>query len=145
MHPRVSVITLAVQDLPRAVAFYRDGLGWPTDGIIGKEIENGAVAFFHLQDRLILALFPQASLAADSKLSPGANNPTSFSLGHNVGTKEEVDAAIDTVVRAGARVVEPPAPRAWGGYSGYFQDPDGHLWEVVWNPQLDLETGRIKA
>ena len=138
MQPKITLLTLAVGDLERAVAFYRDGLGWPTEGIIGTEIENGAVAFFKLQGGLTLGLWPRSSLVADSTLPSGdPNNPASFSLGHNVGSKAEVDEAMEKATQAGARVVNPAQDRAWGGYSAYFQDLDGHLWEVAWNPGFD--------
>jgi len=140
MKPRVTVVTLGVNDLEKAVAFYRDGLGWPTDGIVGQDLENGAVAFFDLQNGVKLALWPQASLAADSGLSAsGTNNPTAFSLGHNVNSKEEVDEAFSRAVRAGGASVVEPETKVWGGYAGYFHDLDGHLWDVVWNPQLHVD------
>lgn len=134
MQPRLTVLTLGVDDLRRAVAFYRDGLGWPTKGIVGEEFEHGAVAFFDLQPGLRLALWPRASLAHDTGLAPGAPSATELSLGHNVGSAAEVDDVMEAAVAAGARVVKPAADTFWGGYGGYFQDPDGHLWEVVWNP-----------
>lgn len=138
MRPSITVLTLAVRDLERAVAFYRDGLGWPTQGIVGQEIENGAVAFFKLESGLVLALWPQGSLAADAGLpTGGAYEPTSLSLGHNVGSKEEVDSVIETALKAGGMLVRPAHDQVWGGYSGYFSDPDGHLWEVAWNPSFD--------
>ena len=134
MQPRLSVITLGVADLERAVAFYRDGLGLATEGIIGREFEHGAVAFFELQHGVTLALWPRVSLAYDAGLSRGPTNPTEFSLGHNVRRLEEVDAIMHDAETAGAHIVKPAAPTFWGGYAGYFQDPDGHLWEIVWNP-----------
>lgn len=130
------MITLAVEDLPRAVAFYRDGLGFPTRGIVGEEFEHGAVAFFPLQSGLQLALWPRASLAHDTGLSPGEPSATELSLGHNVSSTDEVDAVMERAATAGARIVKPAQETFWGGYAGYFQDPDGHLWEVVWNPNL---------
>ena len=136
MKPRVTMITLAVEDLERAVAFYRDGLGLPTKGIIGKEFEHGAVAFFDLQAGLKLAVWPRASLAHDTGLPTGAPSPTELSLGHNVASKVDVDVVMRQAREAGARIVKPAADTFWGGYGGYFQDPDGHLWEVVWNPDL---------
>ena len=136
MKPRVTVITLAVEDLERAVAFYRDGLGLPTKGIIGKEFEHGAVAFFDLQAGLKLAVWPRASLAHDTGLPVGLPSPTELSLGHNVSSKTEVDAVMRQAKEAGATLVKPAANTFWGGYGGYFQDSDGHLWEVVWNPDL---------
>lgn len=136
MKPRITMITLAVDDLPRAVAFYRDGLGWPTEGIVGEEFENGAVAFFDLHAGLKLALWPRASLAQDAGLPIDGPSATELTLAQNVATREEVDAAIQQAAAAGAVVIKPPGPTFWGGYAGYFQDPDGHVWEVAWNPQM---------
>lgn len=136
LKPRITVITLAVDDLERAVRFYRDGLGLPTPGIIGTEFAHGAVAFFDLQAGLKLAVWPRKSLAHDTGLPIGAPSPTSFSLGHNVSARAEVDAVMAQAQGAGAVLVKPAGETFWGGYAGYFQDPDGHLWEVVWNPQL---------
>lgn len=136
MKPRVTVITLAVDDLERAVRFYRDGLGLETPGIVGREFEHGAVAFFDLAGGLKLALWPRASLAHDAGLPLGIPSSTEFTLGHNVSSRDEVDAVLEQARRAGAVVVKPARETFWGGYAGYFQDPDGHLWEVVWNPAL---------
>ena len=136
MTPRITVITLAVEDLERALRFYRDGLGLATRGIVGQEFEHGAVAFFDLQDGVKLALWPRASLAHDSGLVAGSPSATEFALGHNVSTREEVDAVMAQAAGAGAVIVKSARETFWGGYAGYFQDPDGHLWEVVWNPQL---------
>lgn len=134
MNPQLTVLTLAVDDLDRAVAFYRDGLGWHTRGIIGAEFENGAVAFFDLQPGLKLALWPRKSLAADAHLPLQGRSATEFSLGHNVGSRQEVDACMALAARAGATIVKSAQPTFYGGYAGYFQDMDGHLWEVVFNP-----------
>ena len=136
MEPRVTLITLGVADLDRAVAFYRDGLGWPTQGIVGREFENGAVAFFDLQGGLRIALWPRASLAADAGLAVGTPGTTDFCLAHNVRTHEEVDSVMAEAARAGATVVKPAQATFWGGHAGYFRDPDGHLWEVAFNPQM---------
>jgi catechol 2,3-dioxygenase-like lactoylglutathione lyase family enzyme len=125
-----------VSDLNRSLAFYRDGLGLPTEGIIGQEFEYGAVAFFKLQNGLTLALWPRTSIARDSGLSAEPQSATEFTLGHNVNSKEDVDAVMEQAARAGANLVKPAGDTFWGGYAGYFQDPDGHLWEVVWNPQM---------
>lgn len=138
MQPRVSVITLAVDDLQRSLRFYRDGLGLPTAGIIGSEFAHGAVVFIDLQPGLKLALWPRASLAHDSGLAIGAPNSTEFSLGHNVASKDQVDAALAQAEAAGAHLVKPAQETFWGGYAGYFADPDQHLWEVVWNPHMAL-------
>ncbi len=128
-------MTLGVDDLDRALAFYRDGLGLPSKGIVGREFEYGAVAFFELQGGLILALWPRTSIARDTGLPPLSGGPTDLTLGHNVRTREEVDALMAQAAGAGARIVKPAGQTFWGGYAGYFQDPDGHLWEVVWNPK----------
>ena len=135
MKPRISVLTLAVEDLERALAFYRDGLSLPTQGIIGREFEHGAVAFFDLQAGLKLAVWERKNLAHDTGLSLEAGSPA-FSIGHNVRSEQEVDATMDQARRAGARIVKPAQKTFWGGYAGYFQDPDGHLWEVVFNPDF---------
>src|SRR4051812_44878933 len=134
MKPLITLLTLGVDDLERAVAFYRDGLGFRTKGIIGSEIENGAVAFFNLQSGLKLALWPRKSLAADSGLRLQPPSATEFSIAHNVPSREEVDSVMLQAGNAGARIVKPAQPTFYGGYAGYFQDPDGHLWEVAFNP-----------
>jgi uncharacterized protein len=135
MKPRITLITLGVDDLQRAVRFYRDGLGLKTEGIVGTEFEYGAVAFFDLQAGLKLALWPRKSIAHDTGIALGRPNATDFTIGHNVSSKVEVDAVMEQAKRAGAVVVKAAHDTFWGGYAGYFQDPDGHLWEVAWNPQ----------
>ena len=139
MKPRITVLTLAVDDLERAVAFYRDGLGLPTRGIVGTEFEHGAVAFFELSGGIRLALWPRASLAHDSGLDISRPAAPDASVGHNVSSRREVDDVMAAAARAGARIVKPPHDTFWGGYSGYFQDLDGHLWEVTWNPAWAAE------
>ncbi len=134
MKPRITVITIGVDDLDRSVRFYRDGLGLRTEGIVGTEFEHGSVAFFDLQAGLKLALYPRKSLAHDSKLPLGPPSATEFSLGHNVSSKDEVDAVMDQAHKSGAVIVKPAQDTFWGGYAGYFQDPDQHLWEIAWNP-----------
>lgn len=134
MKARVTLITLGVDDLERAVRFYRDGLGLATEGIVGREFAHGAVAFFDLQAGLRLALWPRASLAHDTGLPVLPFNPTQSSLAHNVASKAEVDSVMAQAKAAGAHIVKPAHDTFWGGYAGYFQDPDGHLWEVAWNP-----------
>jgi catechol 2,3-dioxygenase-like lactoylglutathione lyase family enzyme len=135
MKPRITVITLGVDDLEASLRFYRDGLGFPTEGIVGQEFEHGAVVFVQLQSGLRLALWPRASIGHDSGIPVGPASATEFTLGHNVGSKAEVDAVMNQARAAGAVIVKAPHDTFWGGYAGYFQDPDGHLWEVVWNPQ----------
>lgn len=141
MKPDITLLTLAVADLERSVAFYRDGLGWPTQGIVGAEIENGAVAFFSLKSGLKLGLWPRKSLAADSGLpmpaEPRSHGVPAFSIAHNVASQEEVDAAMKLAHHAGGTIVKAAHPTFYGGYAGYFQDPDGHLWEVAFNPGFD--------
>ena len=136
MKPRVNFITLGVDDLERSLAFYRDGLGLPTDGIVGTEFEHGAVAFFELQSGLRLAIWPRSALAHDAGLAQTPSSATEFSLAHNVSSPAEVDVVMEQARRAGARVVKQAQQTFWGGYAGYFQDPDGHLWEVAWNPAI---------
>jgi uncharacterized protein len=135
MKARLSVLTLGVDDLEQAVRFYRDGLGWRTEGIVGQQFEGGAVAFFDLQGGVRLALWPRASLAADTGLGARGRSPNEFSLGHNVATQAEVDAVLNQAAAAGATIARHGHATVWGGYAGYFQDPDGHAWEIVWNPQ----------
>jgi uncharacterized protein len=136
MKPRITLITLGVDDLERAVKFYKDGLGLATDGVVGKEFEYGAVAFFELQAGLKLSLWPRKSLAHDSGLPVDATALTSMCLAHNVRSKEEVDTVMTEASRAGATIVKAAQPTFYGGYSGYFSDPDQHLWEVTWNPKI---------
>lgn len=136
MKPRITVLTLGVDDLERSLHFYRDGLGLKTKGIIGTEFEYGAVAFFDLDGGLMLAIWPRKSLALDSTLPLGQTSATELSIGHNVSSKAEVDTVMEEARKAGAVIVKPAQDTFWGGYAGYFQDPDQHLWEIVWNPQL---------
>lgn len=136
MKPRITVITLAVDDLQRSLEFYRDGLGLPTPGIIGTEFEHGAVVFFDLQAGLKLALWPRQSLSHDSGIALTAPCATEMTLAHNVSSTAEVDTVMEQAKQAGAVIVKKAQPTFWGGYAGYFQDPDHHLWEVVWNPQM---------
>lgn len=139
MKPRITVITLGVDDLDAAVRFYRDGLGLPTEGIVGQEFEHGAAAFFQLQDGLRLGLFPRGDLARDAGIATTPRSPTEFSIGHNVSSPEDVDSVMEEAERAGAVIVKEALETFWGGYAGYFQDPDDHLWEVAWNPAWTIE------
>jgi catechol 2,3-dioxygenase-like lactoylglutathione lyase family enzyme len=139
MKPHVNVLTLAVSDLERSLAFYRDGMGLPTKGIVGTEFEDGAVVFFEMNDDLILALYPKEALAKDAKMPVTPPSPTEFSIGHMVKSRNDVDAVMKQAEKAGARITDRARDRFWGGYSGYFQDPDGHLWEIAWNPRLEVQ------
>ena len=138
MKSRITLITLGVDDLERSLRFYRDGLGLKTEGIVGAQFEHGAVAFFDLQAGLKLAIWPRASISHDSGLPVRPASPTEFTIGHNVSSKAEVDAVMEQAKKAGASIVKPAHNTFWGGYAGYFQDPDQHLWEVAWNPQWVL-------
>ncbi len=137
MKPYLKVVTLAVDDLERSLAFYRDGMGLEADGVFGAEFEHGAVVFFHLRNGLILAVWPKASLSAEANIPFGEIHTGGVTLANNVRTKEEVDAVMVQAFHAGATVTDPARDRFFGGYSGYFRDPDGHLWEIIWNPGFE--------
>jgi len=134
MKPQVSVSTLGVDDLEKAVEFYRDGLGLATEGIVGTEFEHGAVAFFNRQAGLKLALWSRDDIAHDTGISKTPRSPTEKTIGHYVGSEAEVEEVMAEAAEAGARILKAGARTFWGGYAGYFQDLDGHVWEVVWNP-----------
>jgi uncharacterized protein len=142
MKPRINVITLAVANLERALRFYREGLGLDSRGVIGTEYvgddehPHGAIALFHLDGDLILALYPRSELAKDAQVEFGPPKTGEFSLGHAVSSRSDVDALLARAEAAGATLTGPPHERPWGIYSGYFRDPDGHLWEILWNPRL---------
>ncbi len=136
MKPRISVLTLGVANLEHSFSFYHDGLGLPSEGIFGCEFEHGAVAFFDLSAGLKLAVFAQDDLAYDCGLPKHPVSSTAASIGHNVLLREEVDDVMLKAERAGAKIVKAPQNTFWGGYAGYFTDPDGHLWEIVWNPKM---------
>ncbi|HEY4133421.1 MAG TPA: VOC family protein [Gemmatimonadaceae bacterium] len=139
MKARLTLLTLGVDDLERAVRFYRDGLGLATPGIVGKEFEHGAVAFFDLQAGVRLGLWARSDLAFDTGLAVTPRSATEFSMAHNVASREEVDQVMKEARAAGATIVKEAHDTFYGGYAGYFQDPDGHLWEVAWNPQWNAE------
>jgi uncharacterized protein len=139
MKPRVTVITIGVDDLEKSLGFYRDGLGLPTKGVIGKEFEHGAVVFIDLQAGVKLALWPRKSISHDTGIPASPSSPTEFTLGHNVSSKEEVDTVMEQARKAGAKIIKEPHDTFWGGYAGYFQDPDRHLWEIAWNPHLQID------
>lgn len=139
MKARMTILTIGVDDLEKSLVFYRDGLGLKTKGIVGEEFADGAVVFFDFENGMKLGLFPRKSLAKDSGLTETPQSPTEFSIGHNVGSKKEVDEVMGQAENAGAKIVKKAHDTFWGGYAGYFQDPDGHLWEVVWNPAWKVE------
>jgi catechol 2,3-dioxygenase-like lactoylglutathione lyase family enzyme len=138
MKPRITLVTLGVDDLEKSLSFYRDGLGLATQGIVGTEFEHGAVAFFDLQSGLKLAIWPRRDIAHDAEIPEGPRSATEFAIGHNVSSKEEVDAVMEQARKAGPTITKAAQETFWGGYAGAFQDPDGHLWEVAWNPQWEL-------
>ncbi len=139
MHAKISFITLAVSDLDRSVAFYRDGLGWQTEGIVGREFHDevigadGTIAFFSLEPGLLLGLYERANLAKDAGLRPDPPSTTEFSVGIPAGSQAEVDELLQQAEVAGATLTAPAHLRPFGVYSGYFTDPDGHLFEIAWN------------
>lgn len=132
MEPRITLLTLGVDDLARSLAFYRDGLGLPTEGI------EQDVVFFKLRGAW-LSLYANTSLARDVGLGPRVDGFAGFTIAHNVRTREEVDALLDRARRAGATIPSPAREMDWGGYVGYFVDPDGHVWEIAWNPHFWVE------
>ena len=142
MDPRVDIITLGVADLDRSLAFYRDGLGLESRGIIGTEFAGdettpaGALALFELRHGLFLSLYPRSELAKDANVEARPPQSGEFSLGQLVRSRDEVDALLARAEAAGATLTDPPHDRPWGIYSGYFRDPDGHLWEIIWNPRM---------
>ncbi len=142
MEARIDIITLAVADLKRALDFYRDGLELESRGVIGAEFAGddvepaGAIALFELRNGLLLSLYPRTELAKDAKVPLDRPKTGEFSIGHAVASKADVDALLTQAQAAGATLTDRPHDRPWGIYSGYFRDPDGHLWEILWNPRL---------
>jgi catechol 2,3-dioxygenase-like lactoylglutathione lyase family enzyme len=140
MKPRIDVITLAVGDLERSLAFYRDGLGLETTGVVATELvdektnASGAIVIFRLEGGLVLALYPRSELAKDADIPFGPPKTGEFSIGQLVESRAEVDAVLAQAEQAGGTLMGRPHDRPWGIYSGYFRDPDGHLWEIIWNP-----------
>ena len=145
MRPHLNVITLAVRDLEKSLAFYRDGLGLPPKSVVGTEFKGseadpaGAAAFFELQGGLILLLYPRSELSKDAKVPDTAPSALEFSLGYAVASREAVDELLRRAEAAGATLPDKPHSRPWGIYSGYFLDLDGHLWEILWNPQIQIK------
>ena len=139
MEPHIDVITLAVGDLDRSLAFYRDGLGLETTGVVATEFVDeetnaaGAIVIFRLKGGLVLALYPRSELAKDADIPFGPPKTGEFSIGQLVESSTEVDVVLAQAEQAGATLTGRPHDRPWGVYSGYFRDPDGHLWEIIWN------------
>lgn len=144
MKPQINVITLSVNDLEKSFEFYHDGLGFPTKGIIGTEFKGsatepaGAIGFFELQGGLFLALYPRSELSKDSKVPSVPTSSLEFSIGYLAESKDEVNSLLQQAQTAGATITDPAHDRPWGIYSGYFKDLDGHLWEIIWNPEMQL-------
>ena len=132
MEPRISIITLGVSDLERSTVFYRDGLRLP----LGQS--NERISFFEMQGAW-LALFPAGALAEDATVSAEGEGFRRFTLAHNVRSRDDVDLVLAEAAEAGASVVKHAHDTSWGGYSGYFADPDGFLWEVAWNPLFPID------
>src|SRR4249920_1590307 len=130
LESRFTILTLGVGDLEKSFKFYHEGMGLASKGIIGKEFEHGEVAFFDLKNGMTLALYSRDNLAWDSQLKKGSPSSTEFSIGYNTRTEAEVDSIMAQAKKAGANITKPAQKTFWGGYSGYFQDPDGHLWEI---------------
>lgn len=137
MEPRLNIVTLGVQNLDKAIRFYRDGLGWPL-----SSVSSGDFAIFKLSTGTALALYPRALLAIDANV----NDPGGFggiTLAQNVDSPKEVDQVLSQAAKSGATILKPAQKTDWGGYSGYFADPDGHPWEVAWNPLIQLIRGNL--
>ena len=139
MKQRIKLLTLGVNDLRKSMEFYRDGMGWQTKGIVGTEYANGAVVMFELDNGKMLCLYERKNLAWDSKAALRAESATEFSIGYFVNSEKEVDAVMEQAKKAGANITKPAQKSFWGGYHGYFQDVDGHLWEVGYNPSWKVE------
>jgi uncharacterized protein len=143
MEPHIDVITLAVGDLDRSLAFYRDGLGLETAGVVASELVDeetnaaGAIVIFRLEGGLVLALYPRGELAKDAGVPVGPPKTGEFSIGQLVESRAKVDELLAQAEQAGATLTGRPHDRPWGIYSGYFRDPDGHLWEIIWNPPTE--------
>lgn len=143
MDPLIHVITLAVDDLDRALTFYRDGLGLETSGVIGTEFPGnedqpaGAAVMFTLGGGVTLALYPRTELAKDAGIPYAPAVSGGFSVGQIVADRADVDRVLGAAAAAGATILGSPHDRAWGIYSGYFQDLDGHLWEIIHNPAAE--------
>jgi uncharacterized protein len=139
MKQRINILTLGVNDLKKSMKFYQEGLGWKTKGIIGTEFENGEVVLFDLDNGMKLSLYERKNLAWDSNLKLQTESATEFSIGHFVNNDKEVDSIMENAKKAGAKIIKPAQKTFWGGYAGYFQDSDGHLWEIGHNPAWKIE------
>lgn len=139
MKQQINILTLGVNDLERSMTFYQTAFSWQTQGVVGTEFENGAIVLFELDNGMKLSLYERKNLAWDSTLELQPVSATEFSIGHFVNSSEEVDAIMKQAKNAGARIVKPAQNTFWGGYGGYFEDIDGHLWEIGYNPSWTIE------
>jgi predicted lactoylglutathione lyase len=139
MEPRFAILTLGVDNLEKAYEFHHNGLGLASKGIVGKEFENGEVAFFEVKNGMKLAIYLRKNLAWDAKIPQTPSSSTEFSIGYNVRNKSEVNSIIDLARKAGGKITKPAQDAFWGGYHGYFEDLDGHLWEIFWSSELSPE------
>ncbi len=133
MRQKLNIITLGVKDFDRAMRFYRDGLGWKP-----SSASQGDIAFFPMGG-VVLAVYPRQALADDVTVTPRGSGFKGVTISYNAKSQEEVDTVLQAVEKVGAKIVKPAAQASWGGYSGYFADPDGHLWEVAWNPFFEFD------
>ena len=139
MKQRINLLTLGVKDLQKSMEFYRDRMGWQTKGIVGTEFENGAVVMFELDKGRMLCLYERKNLAWDSNVALQPESATEFSIGYFINSEKEVDEVMARAKKAGAKITKPAQKAFWGGYHGYFQDMDGHLWEIGYNPSWKVE------
>lgn len=139
MKQRINILTLGVNDLKKSLKFFVDGLGWKTQGIIGSEFENGETVVFELDNGMLLSLYERKNLAWDSGIAQRPESATEFSIGYLVNNDQEVDLIMKQAERAGAKIIKQAQNTFWGGYGGYFQDIDGHLWEIIHNPAFTIE------
>lgn len=141
MKQRIAFITIAVNDIKKSLDFYRQGMGLTSQGVIGSEFNdeitgaNGAVAFFELPGGLLLILYERTNLAKDASTTLDQVSSTELSIGIAAGSRQEVDALLKQAEAVGATLTKEPHDRPWGVYSGYCKDPDGHLWEVTYDPE----------
>ena len=139
MKQRINILTLGVNDLKKSMKFYQSGLGWKTKGVIGTEFENGEVVLFDLDNGMKLSLYERKNLAWDSKLKLQPESATEFSIGYFVNSDKEVITIMEQAKNAGAKIIKPAQKTFWGGFAGYLQDLDGHLWEIGYNPGWKIE------
>ena len=139
MKQRIHILTLGVNDLNNSLKFYQDAFSWQTQGIVGTEFEKGAIVLFDLDNGMRISLYERKNLAWDSGLKQQPESATDFSIGHFVNSEKEVYLIMKQAEKAGAEIIKPAQKTFWGGYGGYFRDPDGHLWEIGYNPAWKVD------